>query len=542
MKGIDSSSLLRAHAQSAIDFMLELGAERALVLEVGSKSGSLEIIGAHGVASKSLEMASVSLGVIHQVLKQGKPLHAADATKDPRTADRWSLEVAKVKSVMCVPFWGKSECVKGVLYADTRARHGVFQSSHLSQLMAQVAMMEARFRGEDSPEFTPITNPKPKVGLPEKEPAKRSVVPATGKNGSKTQVAPKVVFSNRLPKKASYRIFFRSFSVLLKSGIQIQRALELSGAYGTDPGMAALSQDLSKKINQGQTISHAMASRPKAFSNFQLEMIRMGEKVGGLPLVLSSIADYEEKLENSRQRIKSVMTYPAIVMVLCLVMLLLGPPFLLKGQMEMIKSFGGEPPFITQVMLWFSDLMRSPFFLAWAAAAIATAVWVFRKFWERPGFRLAAHTFALEVPVLGKNLRLLAVSRFASGLSIMTRTGVPILQALPLAASTSNSPVLENHIGHSVDALKQGANITESLATTEFFGQTFMSMMAMGEESGAISHSADWVARNYELQLEASLEDFSTLLEPLILLVMGVMVGVMLLATLLPLIDAVQAL
>jgi type II secretory pathway component PulF len=312
------------------------------------------------------------------------------------------------------------------------------------------------------------------------------------------------------------RTFFSSLSVLYWAGVPIDRCLHLLGEEG-----------LAQEVRSGSSLSAAMKKRPD-FSPFQLQLVRVGEKTGSLPLVLANLADHQERADELNRKVRATLTYPAVVLAASLAMVLLGPPFLMRGQFELLRSHGQEPPLISRLML---ALSHPAWWLLALAAVVALARWL-----KTERSRLVLQ----RLPAVGPLLRCLALARFSEALSQLLRSGVLLSEALPLAASVSANRELEESIPRGLDALREGGSLSQSLEATGFFPRPYLAMIEVGENVGKLPDLTAWMASLYRLELQLGLDRFTALLEPAVLLVLGVLVGAMLLATLLPILSTLN--
>lgn len=340
---------------------------------------------------------------------------------------------------------------------------------------------------------------------------------------------------------AGLAIFFRSLSTLFGCGMPLHRGLEVLGQNSEDPALARVSASLARSISSGTPLSVSMARHPDTFSELHVHLIKVGEETGALQHILEMLSTHEEKRSGLTQKLKSELAYPAILFLFACLVLLLGPPFLFRGLLELSAALGVDPPFITRMLLFLSDALRSPSFVICALGVVGGLVG-FTRHQLRQKDKLAIVTeFALEIPTLGRSLRTLAISRFARCLSLQLSTQLNPLTSLRLAAGASGNVVLEKRMESAVRALEEGSTLTESLATTGFFPPAFLQFLRAGEETGTAPELAGRAADLYELEVEAAVSALVQLLEPLMMLGMGLLIGFVILGTMLPLVEAIKA-
>ncbi|MBI3926020.1 MAG: type II secretion system F family protein [Armatimonadetes bacterium] len=337
-------------------------------------------------------------------------------------------------------------------------------------------------------------------------------------------------------------MFFRSLAVMTRAGIPIDRSLRLMGKQTEDQAMSLVGRSLADKVAQGHTLSHAMGAFPDAFSPMQQRLVQIAESTGSMEDVLFQLSRYEEKHRAMVMKIRSAISYPAFIFAVAFLMLVIVPPFMMEGLFSMIVGSGVEPPLITKIVMWFTGVTRSIwFYLLLVAVGVAGAT-MLPRWLKRPDVRYRVYYYALLVPVLGKVVRTVGAARFARSLEVQLAVGVPPLNALQLAASSSENPILEEGVGRAVEGMRDGLTLEQSLDRADFFPPLLLQMVNAGEETGTLSDMLGRVADMYEVELDNILEVFTSLLEPMVMLIMGIVVGVLVLATMLPLMQVLQSL
>lgn len=342
------------------------------------------------------------------------------------------------------------------------------------------------------------------------------------------------------PQPGSLAVFFRSLAVMTQSGVRLDRALKLLSEQGDDPRMSQVSKGMSRAVHVGAKVSAGMLLYPKAFSQLQLKMVQVGERTGALDRILERLSDYEERRRATELKFKSALTYPAFLFGLALVMLVLVPPYLFQGLFQVIEESGVEPPLITVMVIAVSNLIRSFWFWPLLGLLILGGGWTARRAWSRPDVRLRVHQALLRVPVLGRAFRVIGLTQFARALAFQLEVGVPPLHALQLAGEASSNPVMELQSEEIIRYLKAGLPLHEAMAQAPFLPGTFLQMIQVGEESGLVPLMLERISDIYDSELEHSLEMLTSMMEPLMLLVMGIVVGFVIVATLLPLMQVIQ--
>jgi type IV pilus assembly protein PilC len=332
-----------------------------------------------------------------------------------------------------------------------------------------------------------------------------------------------------------------SFATMLEAGVPLYRALHHLGQNHSDPQAGMLCQALVQDIGNGKPLSKAAARHPKAFSTMQIGLMRVGETAGCLDEVLKRLVGFEEKARANELKIRSALTYPAVLLVVCLLGIALAPPLLLEPHFALIRDLKVEVPWPTAVLMSFSAWMRSPWpYLVLLALGTAIVRYVV-PFLRRRDVQLSLTRRALQTPKLRDLVRGVLTTRFARALAMQLEAGVPIQQALHLAGRVTGNPLLEEVSDHLVRAMLNGRSLSQSLRSSQFFSSMFISVVAVGEETGDVSKLVDWLADLGETQVDHALETVAAMIEPFVMAGIGILVGAMVLATLLPLSKALDA-
>lgn len=340
----------------------------------------------------------------------------------------------------------------------------------------------------------------------------------------------------------SLRLFYRSLATLLLSGIRIDRALDLLGQQEDDPHMAHISREMCAVVSQGHALSEAMGQWPREFTELDQKLVQVGEMTGNMDQLLERLAGYEENRRAVTMRVKSALTYPFFIFLLTLAALVVLPPYLFAGLFRLIESLGVDVPLLTRVVLIFAKVVSSPFFLVAAGLGIVAAVKVLPGVVEQPAVRLRLARFGLRLPVLGKALQTIAVTRFARALEIMINCGVSLDDCLKMAFVASGNPVLIERRNDALETLFSGVTLSEALDETGFFPSSFLQVVSSGEESGRLPELLTRICDMYDVQLAHTLETVVAAVEPAMMVMMGGFVGVFIIASMQPMAQILQKL
>src|SRR6266511_765747 len=333
-------------------------------------------------------------------------------------------------------------------------------------------------------------------------------------------------------------VFSRQFATMVNSGLPILKALTILSQQTESKALTAAVTEVRLDVERGSALSVAMAKRPKAFNNLYVAMVRSGETGGVLDSVLLRIADNIENEVELRQRIKSAMTYPVVVLAMVGLILVAMLLFIVPQFKSIYAELHGTLPLPTRILLAVSDVFRT-WWWAWALA-LAAGLFAYRKYKKTPAGRAQIDTLKLKVPIFGDLFHKTALARFAQTLSILLRSGVPILQALDIVAETVDNHVLSKAVVDVQSSVKEGESIARPLAKHAVFPPMVVQMLAVGEETGAIDTMLSKVGEFYDAEVKATVDSLTSLIEPLMIAVIGGCVGLAVIALYLPMFNVIN--
>jgi len=333
-------------------------------------------------------------------------------------------------------------------------------------------------------------------------------------------------------------VFSRQFATMINSGLSLLRALTILGEQTDNKRLAQIVTQVRAEVEKGTSLSAAMAKHPKAFNRLYISMVRAGEVGGFLDQVLVKVADTFEKEVELRGKIRSAMTYP--VVVFAMVLLIVGGMliFIVPTFKSLYTSLGGTLPLPTRMLIGVSDAMKR--FFPLVLLAVIGLVIAYRRWRATPAGRYRLDQFKLKVKVFGPLFHKSALSRFSRTLATLIRAGVPILQALEIVADTVNNGVISRAIHDVQDSVREGESLATPLAKHPTFPAMVVQMMAVGEETGALDTMLSKVADFYDQEVEAAVASLTSLIEPLLIAVMGAAVGGMVVALYMPLFNIIN--
>jgi len=334
-------------------------------------------------------------------------------------------------------------------------------------------------------------------------------------------------------------VFARQFATMTASGMSLLRSLAILEEQTTSAALKKAVNEVGSDVAGGVSLSSSMAKHDKVFPRLMIAMIRAGEAGGMIDRALEQIAASLEKDTALRGKIKSALTYPAIVLSFTFVMIAAVLIFIVPIFEDMFKNLGGELPGITQFLVDASHNMYwiGPLFLG---VTITTTVFYKRRIRESESFRLAADKAKLRMPVFGSLFRKLAMSRFARNLGLLLNVGVPVMQALSVVGETTGNEVINAAMKDVQSAVRDGHPMSSALRHHKIFPEMVTQMIEVGEESGQISQMLDKVADFYDREVDSAAESLTASIEPIMVLVMGSVVGGMVICLYLPMFTIYQ--
>jgi type IV pilus assembly protein PilC len=333
-------------------------------------------------------------------------------------------------------------------------------------------------------------------------------------------------------------VFSRQFATMINSGLSLLRALTILGEQTANKKLAQIIVLVRAEVEKGVSLSAAMAKHPKVFNRLYVSMVRAGEVGGFLDQVLVKVAETFEKEVALRGKIKSAMTYPVVVFIMVVGIVAAMLVFIVPTFESLYESLGGKLPLPTQLLINASNILRKFFLLV--ILAIGVLVFVFRKWKATQKGRYAVDKFKLKVKVFGPLFHKTALSRFSRTLATLIRSGVPILQALEIVGETVNNSVISRAVHDVQDSVREGESLATPLSKHATFPPMVVQMMAVGEETGALEVMLAKVADFYDQEVEAAVASLTSLIEPIMIAVMGAAVGGMVIALYMPLFNIIN--
>jgi type IV pilus assembly protein PilC len=334
-------------------------------------------------------------------------------------------------------------------------------------------------------------------------------------------------------------IFTRQFSTMIGAGLPLVQALDILAKQTENKALIGIVRQVLFDVESGHTVADAMGKHPKAFSSLYVNMVAAGEAGGILDTILNRLATFLEKTEALVRKVKGALIYPAVILgvAVCAVVIML--VFVIPTFQDMFASVNLELPFATRIVIGMSDFLQSYW---WAlAGGIVFTFFTVKRYYATAGGKLRIDRFMLRLPVLGDVLRKSAVSRFTRTLGTLISSGVSILEGLEITARTAGNRVVQDAIMASRASIAGGETIAGPLSRSGVFPPMVISMIAVGESTGNLDEMLQKIADFYDDEVDVAVSGLLSLLEPAMIIFLGVAVGGMIMAMYLPIFDMVNA-
>lgn len=339
------------------------------------------------------------------------------------------------------------------------------------------------------------------------------------------------LFGSRVSRHA-LSVFTRQFSTMLNAGLPLLSCLEILGKQTESAGLRRVLAEVRGDVEGGLSLADALRRQPKVFDNLYVNMVESGETGGALDVILLRLATYLEKMEVLMRKIKGAMIYPVIISLVAAgaisVMLL----FVIPIFAQMFEGVGAELPVMTQMVIGMSNLLK-----VWAIPGIIIIIALFtilRRWHKTESGAKAMDPLLLKMPVFGDLMKKQSIARFSRTLSTLLSSGVPIIDALEITARSSGNWVVEDAILKARTSIKGGENIADPLSKTTVFPPMVTQMIAIGEASGGLDEMLSKVADFYDAEVDQAVENLTSALEPLIMVLLGGIVGFLVISMYLP--------
>jgi len=338
-------------------------------------------------------------------------------------------------------------------------------------------------------------------------------------------------------KSKDLTVFSRQFATMINSGLSLTKSLAILAEQTENQKFAGIIGEVQRDVEGGQALSDSMAKHPKAFPSIFINMVRAGETGGVLDEVLLRVAEHFEKEAALKSRIKSAMSYPIAMFAFSMLIVFIMITFIVPIFVKMFSDLGGTLPVPTQILLFVSGVLRS-YFLIVLVLAIGFG-YLYHWYGSTENGRLKIDTVKLKLPVFGKLIRKIGIAKFTRTFGTLISSGVPILQALDIVGETSGNAVIAQAVKRTRSSIKEGDTIANPLSKNSVFPPMVVHMISVGEETGALDTMLGKIADFYDEEVSAAVESLTSMIEPLMIMVMGIALGFIVVALYMPMFQVI---
>lgn len=328
-------------------------------------------------------------------------------------------------------------------------------------------------------------------------------------------------------------VFSRQLATMMAAGVPLVQAFEIIGRGHEKPSMQELILNIKSDVESGTSLADSLYKNPKYFDKLFCNLVNSGEQSGALETLLDKIATYKEKTEELKGKVKKALFYPTAVLIVAFIVCAILLLFVVPQFQELFEGFGADLPAFTKFVIFLSEFMQKWWWIVLLGIGILVFVFINAKK-RSPSVRRGLDVLALKIPVIGNIIEKSAIARFSRTLATMFAAGVPLVEALESVAGATGNQVFEEATLRMKDDVSTGTQLQQSMRSTSLFPNMVVQMVAIGEESGSLDDMLGKVADFYEQEVDNLVDGLSSLLEPLIMAILGVVVGGLVIAMYLP--------
>jgi type IV pilus assembly protein PilC len=327
-------------------------------------------------------------------------------------------------------------------------------------------------------------------------------------------------------------IFTRQFSTMIDAGLPLVQCLNILAEQSESKTLRSVTGQVARNVEGGSTLADALRRHPRTFDDLFTNLVEVGEAGGILDVVLQRLAAYIEKAAALKRKVKAAMVYPCAIIGVALLVVIFMLTFVIPTFAQMFKDLGADLPLPTKVVMVLSDFVRS--YILLIIAAMIGAVMALRSYYRTEGGRATIDALMLKLPVFGTLVRKVAVARFTRTLGTLVQSGVPILDGLRITARTAGNKVVEKAVLQCRAAVTEGKTLADPLRTSGVFPPMVTQMISVGEQTGALDAMLSKIADFYDDEVDTAVSTLTSLLEPIMIVFLGVVVGGLVVAMYLP--------
>ena len=347
------------------------------------------------------------------------------------------------------------------------------------------------------------------------------------------KTAPKMSFKfGGKVKDKEMAIFTRQFSTMIDAGLPLVQCLNILAEQSESKTLRSVTGQVARHVEAGSTLADALRRHPRTFDDLFTNLVEVGEAGGILDVVLQRLAAYIEKAAALKRKVKAAMVYPCAIIGVALLVVIFMLTFVIPTFAQMFKDLGADLPLPTKVVMMLSDFVRS--YILLLIAGMIGAVMALRSYYRTEGGRATIDALMLKLPVFGTLVRKVAVARFTRTLGTLVQSGVPILDGLRITARTAGNKVVEKAVLQCRAAVTEGKTLADPLRTSGVFPPMVTQMISVGEQTGALDAMLSKIADFYDDEVDTAVSTLTSLLEPIMIVFLGVVVGGLVVAMYLP--------
>ena len=334
-------------------------------------------------------------------------------------------------------------------------------------------------------------------------------------------------------------VFTRQFATMIDAGLPLVQCLEILSSQADNKTLGKLLNEVKMDVESGMTYADALKKHPKVFDSLYSNMVRAGEAGGMLDTILQRLAKQMEKNLKLKGQIKAAMYYPAAIVAVAIIVVSVLLVWVIPIFAKMFSEFGGSLPALTQFVIDLSAFMQK--YIIFMAIALAGGLWLLKRYYGTPAGRLKIDSLALKLPVLGDVIRKISVARFTRTFGTLIQSGVPIMDSLEIVARTAGNVVVENAIMAARTSVGEGKTLAEPIGKTGVFPPMVVQMISVGEATGALDAMLSKIADFYDEEVDAAVTALTSLLEPVLMVFLGTVIGFIVIAMYLPIFKMASA-
>lgn len=337
-------------------------------------------------------------------------------------------------------------------------------------------------------------------------------------------------------------VFSRQFATMINAGLAMVRCLDILSEQTEDKKLQQVLIQVRKDVEGGSTLSNALGKHPTVFSTLYTSMVKAGELGGVLDEVLDRLANFMEKDYNLKKRVKSALTYPMVILVMAVFIVAFLVIYILPTFVNLFKGMHLALPLPTRILIAVTEGARNPFVIGPTIAIVVVGIMAFNKYVTTPAGKKQYDRLKLSLPVFGQLNKKVAISRFCRTLGTLLSSGVPIMQALEIVGKASGNEVIAETVSKVRESIREGESIANPLGASGMFPPMVTQMVAVGEETGNLDAMLAKISDFYDTEVEYLLASLTSMLEPIMIVGMGAMVGFIVVSVFLPLYQLIGSL